>query len=89
MRKLEGTVKEIVSEMEYLRQREKRFASTNGELSYSWVARSHLTHNEIHVESTNRRVKKFGFFTFVALIALGVWQVFHLRSYFKRKYIID
>ncbi|KAI5120052.1 hypothetical protein M0805_007804 [Coniferiporia weirii] len=69
MRKLEGLVKEVVDEMDYLKQREERFSSTN--------------------ESTNKRVQKFGFFTFIALVALGVWQIFHLRSYFKRKYLID
>lgn len=30
MRKLEGIVKEIVEEMDYLKQREERFSSTNG-----------------------------------------------------------
>lgn len=30
MRKLEGIVKEIVDEMEYLKEREERFSSTNG-----------------------------------------------------------
>ncbi|KAH8113998.1 emp24/gp25L/p24 family/GOLD-domain-containing protein [Phellopilus nigrolimitatus] len=69
MRKLEGIVKEIVDEMDYLKKREERFSSTN--------------------ESTNTRVQKFGTFTFFALVGLGVWQIFHLRSYFKRKYLID
>lgn len=39
--------------------------------------------------STNERVQNFAWFTFLSLIALGVWQVFHLRSFFKRKYLID
>ena len=30
MRKLEGVVKEIVDEMNYLKKREERFSSTNG-----------------------------------------------------------
>ena len=30
---IEGMVKEIESEMEYLRRREERFSSTNGEIS--------------------------------------------------------
>ena len=30
MRKLEGIVKEIVDELNYLKQREERFSSTNG-----------------------------------------------------------
>jgi p24 family protein delta-1 len=31
MRKLEGIVKEIVDEMDYLKKREERFQTTNGE----------------------------------------------------------
>ncbi|GJE85165.1 emp24/gp25L/p24 family protein [Phanerochaete sordida] len=69
MRKLEGVVKEIVDEMNYLKKREERFQSTN--------------------MSTRKRVQKFAWFTLVALICLGVWQIFHLRAFFKRKYLID
>ncbi|KAG9313475.1 emp24/gp25L/p24 family/GOLD-domain-containing protein [Chiua virens] len=39
--------------------------------------------------STNRRVQNFAWFTLVSLIGLGVWQIFHLRAFFKRKYLID
>ncbi|KAJ1024035.1 hypothetical protein NDA13_004865 [Ustilago tritici] len=39
--------------------------------------------------STNMRVTNFAILTLVALVALGVWQVFHLRNFFKRKYLID
>jgi len=69
MRKLEGIVKEIVEEMDFLKQREERFQNTN--------------------VSTNLRVQNFAWFTIVALLALGVWQIMHLRSFFKRKYLID
>ncbi|KAF9233419.1 emp24/gp25L/p24 family/GOLD-domain-containing protein [Melanogaster broomeanus] len=69
MRKLEGIVKEIVDELEYLRKREERFADTN--------------------ISTNKRVQNFAWFTLLSLIGLGVWQIFHLRAFFKRKYLID
>ncbi|EJU02383.1 hypothetical protein DACRYDRAFT_51544 [Dacryopinax primogenitus] len=40
-------------------------------------------------ESTNRRVQNFSLFTVVSLIGLGVWQIFHLRAFFRRKYLID
>ncbi|KDQ07410.1 hypothetical protein BOTBODRAFT_120054 [Botryobasidium botryosum FD-172 SS1] len=40
-------------------------------------------------ESTYMRVQNFGLFTLVTLIALGVWQIFHLRAFFRRKYLID
>ena len=41
------------------------------------------------VESTNKRVQNFALFTFVALVCLGTWQIFHLRSFFRKKYLID
>ncbi|KDN52927.1 endoplasmic reticulum vesicle protein 25, partial [Tilletiaria anomala UBC 951] len=40
-------------------------------------------------ESTNERVAKFGWLTIVGLLALGIWQIVHLRGFFKRKYLID
>ncbi|KAK0567412.1 vesicle coat component [Tilletia horrida] len=40
-------------------------------------------------ELTNQRVQNFAWLTLVALVALGVWQIIHLRSFFKRKYLID
>jgi len=39
--------------------------------------------------STNQRVQNFAWFSIFALAALGVWQIFHLRAFFKRKYLID
>ncbi|KAK4053255.1 vesicle coat component [Microbotryomycetes sp. JL221] len=69
MRKLEGVVKEIVDELNYLKRREARMRDTN--------------------ESTNDRVRNFFFLTFTTLIVLGAWQVIHLRSYFKKKHLID
>lgn len=69
MRKLEGVVKEIVDELDYLKKREERFSDTN--------------------LSTNKRVQSFAWFTLFSLVGLGVWQIFHLRAFFKRKYLID
>ncbi|GBE83962.1 Endoplasmic reticulum vesicle protein [Sparassis crispa] len=69
MRKLEGVVKEIVDEMEYLKKREERFQTTN--------------------ISTNTRVQSFAWLTILSLVGLGLWQIFHLRAFFKRKYLID
>ncbi|ORX39709.1 putative endoplasmic reticulum vesicle protein 25 [Kockovaella imperatae] len=40
-------------------------------------------------ESTNERVKNFSILILIGIIALGVWQLIHLRSFFKRKYLID
>jgi hypothetical protein len=34
-------------------------------------------------------VQNFAWFTIVALVALGAWQIMHLRAFFKRKYLID
>ncbi|KAJ7314939.1 emp24/gp25L/p24 family/GOLD-domain-containing protein [Mycena albidolilacea] len=39
--------------------------------------------------STQQRVQNFAWFTILSLAALGVWQIFHLRSFFRRKYLID
>ncbi|RDB28026.1 Endoplasmic reticulum vesicle protein 25 [Hypsizygus marmoreus] len=39
--------------------------------------------------STNQRVQNFAWFTLASLTGLGVWQIFHLRAFFKRKYLID
>jgi len=39
--------------------------------------------------STNDRVQTFAWFTLFSLVGLGVWQIFHLRAFFKRKYLID
>ncbi|KAF7316519.1 Endoplasmic reticulum vesicle protein 25 [Mycena indigotica] len=40
-------------------------------------------------ESTQQRVQSFAWFTILALACLGAWQIVHLRSFFKRKYLID
>ncbi|GAA5824148.1 hypothetical protein JCM11251_001540 [Rhodosporidiobolus azoricus] len=54
---------------------------------------NHLKRREARMrdtnESTNDRVLNFFWITFTTLILLGVWQVIHLRSYFKKKYLID
>ncbi|KAH6917848.1 emp24/gp25L/p24 family/GOLD-domain-containing protein, partial [Coprinopsis sp. MPI-PUGE-AT-0042] len=39
--------------------------------------------------STRRRVQNFAWFTIAALGGLGLWQILHLWSYFKKKYLID
>ncbi|KFX93121.1 hypothetical protein O988_06978 [Pseudogymnoascus sp. VKM F-3808] len=39
-------------------------------------------------ESTNNRVKWFGFGTVGMLIALGAWQIVYLRAYFRSKHLI-
>lgn len=69
MRKLEGVVKEIVEELNYLKRREARMRDTN--------------------ESTNERVWWFSLLTAATLVSLGIWQILYLRSYFKRKHLID
>lgn len=63
LRRVEETVGEIVSEMEYLRSREQKLRDTN--------------------ESTNTRVKWFAFSSMGILVALGTWQIFYLRAYFR------
>lgn len=86
MRKLEGIVKEIVDEMDYLKSREERFQSTN---SVSRPLSHASARSPVRAVSTNKRVQNFAWFAIFALVALGVWQIFHLRAFFKRKYLID
>jgi hypothetical protein len=88
MRKLEGVVKEIVDELEYLKKREERFADTNRQFSLDSCTLLLMNFLFLAVV-TNRRVQNFAWFTILALAALGVWQILHLRSFFKRKYLID
>lgn len=87
MRKLEGLVKEVVDEMNYLKKREERFTSTN---CTSQRAHSFMIFNlRMCVDSTNQRVQNFAWFTIISLAGLGAWQILHLRAFFKRKYLID
>ena len=86
MRKLEGVVKEIVDEMGYLKKREERFQSTNSASSLHCPT---IYANSRCLVSTNSRVQNFAWFSLVSLICLGIWQIFHLRAFFKRKYLID
>jgi hypothetical protein len=39
-------------------------------------------------ESTNNRVKWFGFGTIGMLVSLAAWQVVYLRAYFRSKHLI-
>ncbi|KAI8335959.1 emp24/gp25L/p24 family/GOLD-domain-containing protein [Chlamydoabsidia padenii] len=40
-------------------------------------------------ESTNERVKWFSLLSLFTLISLGIWQILYLRSFFRRKRLID
>ena len=87
MRKLEGLVKEVVDEMNYLSKREERFSSTNCAYFVVYPSSHYILINTL--VSTNQRVQNFAWFTILSLAGLGVWQIFHLRAFFKRKYLID
>jgi hypothetical protein len=43
----------------------------------------------VRAESTNYRVKVFSSLTVFTLVALGLWQIWYLRKYFKSKNLID
>lgn len=88
MRKLEGIVKEITEELGYLERREERFSNTNRTSRLPVAPRTHevLTTSLV---STNQRVQNFAWFSLFSLTGLGIWQIFHLRAFFKRKYLID
>jgi hypothetical protein len=36
-------------------------------------------------ESTNSRVMWFAFLEAAVLVGMGVWQIYHLRSFFEKK----
>ncbi|GJJ78613.1 p24 family protein delta-1 [Entomortierella parvispora] len=40
-------------------------------------------------ESTNARVQWFSTLTMVVLVTLGVWQIFYLKRFFRKKRLID
>jgi hypothetical protein len=54
-----------------------------------WVIRTHEHEPTISAESTLARVQNFSWFIIFSFVGLGVWQILHLRSFFKRKYLID
>lgn len=53
----------------------------------------HMKQRELRLSKTNDstlgRVHSFTWVAVLAVVALGVWQVVHLRGFFKRKYLID
>lgn len=84
MRKLEGVVKEIVDQLNYLKVREARMRDTNGECLTLELYRREASRTDLHSkESTNDRVRIFFILTLSTLLLLGAWQIAYLRSYFK------
>lgn len=55
------------------------------ELEYLKVRETRLRDTN---ESTNRRVKMFSIGIVLSLVALGCWQIYYLRTYFRSKHII-
>ncbi|KAF9988249.1 vesicle coat component [Modicella reniformis] len=53
----------------------------------------HLKNREVTMrntnESTNERVKWFSTLTMFVLVALGLWQIFYLKRFFRKKRLID
>ena len=81
LRRIEDVITEIVQDMEYLKIREQLMRNTN--------------------ESTNERVKGFAILTSnyppfrklliagLVLLGLSIWQIVYLRTYFKRKGMLE
>jgi p24 family protein delta-1 len=80
LRRIEDQINEIVRDLDYLKLREQTMRNTN--------------------ESTNERVKGFAVlssifppeaFADVGMILLGltIWQIVYLRTYFKRKGMLE
>ncbi|CAN8106285.1 unnamed protein product [Discula destructiva] len=68
-----------------LRRIEEMVAEVVGEMDYLRTREQKLRDTN---ESTNNRVKWFGFSTTFLLIGLWVWQVLYLRAYFRSKHLI-
>ncbi|KAJ4396315.1 vesicle coat component [Gnomoniopsis smithogilvyi] len=68
-----------------LRRMEEMVAEIVTEMDYLRTREQKLRDTN---ESTNNRVKWFGFGTTYLLIALWVWQVLYLRAYFRSKHLI-
>lgn len=63
-----------------LRRMEEMVAEIVSEMDYLRTREQKLRDTN---ESTNNRVKWFGFCTTFLLVALWVWQVLYLRAYFR------
>ena len=63
-----------------LRRIEEMVAEIVGEMDYLRVREQKLRDTN---ESTNNRVKWFGFMTTFLLVGLWVWQILYLRAYFR------
>ncbi len=63
-----------------LRRIEEMVAEINNEMDYLRIREQKLRDTN---ESTNTRVKWFGFGTTFLLIALWAWQIMYLRAYFR------
>ncbi|CAN6660393.1 endoplasmic reticulum vesicle protein 25 [Trichomonascus vanleenenianus] len=68
-----------------LRRIEELTDEIQRELEYLKVRETRLRNTN---ESTNRRVKVFSVGVIFALLALGCWQIYYLRTYFRAKHII-
>ncbi|WVN89022.1 uncharacterized protein L203_104238 [Cryptococcus depauperatus CBS 7841] len=44
---------------------------------------------DLEAEYSPKPIKFFSILIICGTIGLGVWQLVHLRSFFKRKYLID
>ncbi|KAK0728573.1 emp24/gp25L/p24 family/GOLD-domain-containing protein [Lasiosphaeria miniovina] len=68
-----------------LRRIEELVAEIVGEMDYLRIREQKLRDTN---ESTNTRVKWFGFGTTFLLIGLWAWQIMYLRAYFRSKHLI-
>lgn len=82
--KIQATEKLKPVEME-LRRIEELVGEVVTEMEYLRAREQRLRDTN---ESTNNRVKWFGFGTISMLCALGAWQIVYLRAYFRSKHLI-
>mmetsp|Transcript_2084 Transcript_2084/g.3332 ORF Transcript_2084/g.3332 Transcript_2084/m.3332 type:complete len:206 (-) Transcript_2084:34-651(-) len=68
-----------------LRKLEDAAAAVNKHMNYMRQREAAMRNTN---ESTNSRVLWLSFFSMVTLVSLGVWQIIHLKKYFKSRKLI-
>lgn len=88
LRILESSIKGIVDEMEYLKERELNMRNTNGRFNCFIVYQQVLSISYSYTESTNSRVKWLNILSIAMLLGSGAWQLLYLKRFFQSKKLI-
>jgi p24 family protein delta-1 len=81
---IEPVLKRIVQQMDELYNTERLMRDTNGTIRCS----ASNFHCVFPLESTNERVRYLSVISILTLVALGLFQLYYLKRYFKSKKLI-